>query len=205
LIIALALYARAISCVRSWLPQSTTMISSATPSSDRNARGKLRSSFNVIRQAERRFITLRKVWNRRKYLTTLVERAAGKSACWRLRRQVAFALLFLKVHVDQASTDAELGAILEHRGAHPLFFIECSVGGIHVFQINVGVAHFQQAVMPGDFRIVQGHVCPLAAQNHAGFCKRVTLPFGRTGENAENNFLVSRKLQSRIGWRQVQI
>ena len=50
---------RAIFAVRSLLPQSTTTISSATPASEAKARGRLCSSFSVIRQAERRFISLR--------------------------------------------------------------------------------------------------------------------------------------------------
>src|SRR5437588_6029781 len=71
-------------------------------------------------------------------------------------------LVCLEADANQTVADAEFSPVSEHGGAHALLFIKCPVGGIHVFQIDVRVAYFQQAVMPGDFRVVQSNVRPFA-------------------------------------------
>ena len=63
-------------------------------------------------------------------------------------------LFRLEVHTNQAVANPKFGSILKHRRAHAFFFVEGPVGRVHVFQIDERVPHFQQAMMPGNFRVV---------------------------------------------------
>ena len=56
------------------------------------------------------------------------------------------ALSQLKTHPNHAFADPKFGSILQHRRAHALLVEKRSVRGIHVFQVDVGVANFQQAM-----------------------------------------------------------
>ena len=67
--------------------------------------------------------------------------ACAEAAVWK-------SLFSLKVQTDQAAADAKFGSIPEHRGADAFLFVKGSIRGIHVLDIDVGVAHFQQAMVP---------------------------------------------------------
>src|ERR1700674_76395 len=171
-------YVFAISAVRSVLPESTTTISSAIPASEVKARGRLCSSLNVIRQAERRFIGLRAILesalvshkaNRRNWST---DKAA-------LRRRET-TLLRLEIHANQAATDSKLGTVPQHGRAHAFFVEESAVGRIHVLEIAVRFSHFQKAVMPRNFRIIQRDVRTFTAEHDTRLCERVALAFRRS-------------------------
>jgi len=86
-------------------------------------------------------------------------------------------LLLLEIHANQAAADSKLRTVPQHGRAHSLFVEESSIGRIEILEIDVRVAHFQQAVMPRNLRIFQGDVCPFAAQYNARFCQRVTFSF----------------------------
>src|SRR5690242_14717267 len=60
-------------------------------------------------------------------------------------------------------------------------------------------------MMPGNFGITQRDVRSFAAHDHTRLGERMTLPLRRAGKNAENHFLGSRQLESRIGRGQSQI
>src|SRR6266404_1198277 len=55
-------------------------------------------------------------------------------------------LLRPETHSKHTSADSKLGAVPQHRRANALFVEERPVGRIHIFQIDVGIAHFEQAV-----------------------------------------------------------
>src|SRR5882724_8408985 len=165
-------WSRAISKVRSVLPQSTTTISSAIPCTEFRARGKLCSSLRVIRQVERRFIGLRGRWQSAvvSHKDKAGEPRARKN---RFLRNEKCSLLRLEIHTDHASADSKLGAIQQHRRANALFVEERSVRRIHVFQIDVGIAYFEQAVMARNFRVLHRNVRALAPQHHSRLGERV--------------------------------
>src|SRR5260221_4670813 len=143
---------RAISVVRSVLPQSTTIISSATSATDCSARPKRRSSFFVMTQKEIRFIG-GFVESR----TLFVKPSSSKDL-----------LLFSpETHPNHAAPDAKFAAVLEHRSTHSLIVKKCSVRGIHVLQIYVAFLHLEHAVMARDFRIIQADVRALPSKNHS--------------------------------------
>src|SRR5690242_2645352 len=80
------------------------------------------------------------------------------------RVPLAEPILFgLEVHANLAAADAKFGPVLEHGRAHALLFVERAIGGIHVLQIDVSVTDFEQAVVSGNFRILQGNVRAFAA------------------------------------------
>src|SRR5689334_14693889 len=120
------------------------MTSSATPATDWSAWARRFSSFLVIMQKEMRFI----------------------GSCWKDASSLA-----LEIYADDAGADAKLCSVLQHGGTHALFVEECSVRGIQVFQIDVAVSYFEQAVMPGNFGVFQDNVRTLAAQDDACFLK----------------------------------
>src|SRR6267154_4092834 len=143
---------RAISVVRSVLPQSTTMISSATPTADCSARPKRRSSFFVIKQKEIRFIG-----GFVEPRTLFVKPSSSKNLL----------LVSPEAHPNDAASDTKLSAVLKHRRPYSLILEKCPVRGIHVLQIYVTFLHFQHAVMTRDFRIIQADVRALPSKNHS--------------------------------------
>src|SRR5260221_70461 len=144
---------RAISVVRSVLPQSRTMISSATPPTDCSARPKRRSSFFVMTQKEIRFIG-----GFVEPRTLFVKPSSSEKL-----------LLFSpEAHPNHAAPDAKFAAVLEHRSTYALIVEKCSVRRIHIFQINVAFFDFKQAVAARNFRVVQADVRALSAQNYSG-------------------------------------
>src|SRR5215470_5904573 len=110
----------------------------------------------------------------------------------------------LKTHPNHAFADPKFGSILQHRGAHALLVEKRSVRGIHVFQVDVGVANFQQAMTSGDLRVIQRDICPLAANDDSWLGERMALTLRRPRYDAKNDLLVCRKPDSRIGRRQIQ-
>jgi hypothetical protein len=65
-------------------------------------------------------------------------------------------LLTLRRETDaqEGFADAEFGVVYEHGGAHAFFLVEGAVGGIQISQIDVGVAHFDDAMMPRNFGVL---------------------------------------------------
>ena len=59
----------------------------------------------------------------------------------------------LKTYANHAAANAKFGAILKHCGAHAFFVVKRPIRGIHVFQIDVRVAYFQQS--PGAHLLFQ--------------------------------------------------
>src|SRR6266850_2080010 len=52
---------------------------------------------------------------------------------------------------------------------------ERPVGRVHVFQIDISIAHLQQAVMPGDFRVLHRNIRALPPQHHSRFGEGMAL------------------------------
>src|SRR5437899_189539 len=84
-------------------------------------------------------------------------------------------LLRPETHSKHTSADSKLGAVPQHRRANALFVEERPVGRIHIFQIDVGIAHFEQAMMPGDFRVLQRNIRALTPQHYSRFGERMAL------------------------------
>src|SRR6202521_2682969 len=159
-------YVFAISAVRSVLPESTTTISSAIPASEVKARGRLCSSLNVIRQAERRFIGLRTILE-----SALVSHKANhgnRTTDGTILRRSEARLLRLEIHANHASADSKLGTVPQHGRAHAFFVEESAIGRIHVLKIDVRFSHFQQAVMPQILRTFRRMSAPLRPNTTRG-------------------------------------
>src|SRR5580700_6768092 len=189
--------------VWSVLPESMTMISSAMPLSDARARGRLCSSLRVIRQAERRFIgcvgggTLSSVsytHDRPSSGGNFEKRRAGKPASF-----------FLEADANAALPNAKLRAVQEHGRSHSLLVIKRAIGGVQILQVDECVAHFQQTVVSGNLRVIQGDVRPLPPNDESRFCQSKNLAVRRPRGYRENEYAVGGQLQPIVRRRQLQI
>src|SRR5437660_11320723 len=108
--------------VRSVLPQSTTMISSATPPTDCSARPKRRSSFFVMTQKEIRFIG-----GFVEPRTLFVKPSSSKNLL----------LVSPEAHPNDAASNTKLSAVLKHRRPYPLILEKRPVRGVQVLHTHV--------------------------------------------------------------------
>ena len=81
----------------------------------------------------------------------------------------------------------------EHGGAGALFFVEGAVGGVEVAEVDVVAADFEDAVMAGDFGIVEVDVGAVAAEDDARFGELVRGAFAGAGDDGEDDGLWSRE------------
>src|SRR5271168_3298284 len=157
-----------MAAVPSVLPESTTTISSAIPFNDARARGRLCSSLSVIRQAERRFIGCVGSATLSSVSYTLDATSSGRN----LQKLTASKrpLFFLEADTNPALANPKLRAVLQHGCPYALFVIERAIGGIKIFQVDDFVAHFQQAMVPRNLRVIQRDIRALSPDHDSRFC-----------------------------------
>src|ERR1700704_251377 len=187
--------ARAISQVRSVEPESTRIVSSATPWSEASARGKSNSSLYAIRIAVSAGIGIPK-----QYGSTRRGRALrGVRRKWadalRLARDGKF-----RSHTQQDSgpADAEFGKMFQLRHADAFVFKKCAVRGFQIAQPDDVVFDLESAMPARDFLIVDDDVRVRSSHHDTRLLHGIDQTFGGARNDGKADGFSFRKAQADI-------
>jgi hypothetical protein len=111
----------------------------------------------------------------------------------------------MKVQPDGAAADAKLRAILEKGRPHTLVLEKGAVGGIEILQIHGMIANLEDAMVPGDLRVVQRQIGALAADNGTGIVEKEGLALGGPSGDGKDDVGVERELQAIVNGGQAKV
>src|SRR5260370_455369 len=103
--------------------------------------------------------------------------------------------------------DDFVGNFLERsqRARQVFFFVKRTVGRVQILQIGVALAHFEHAVMPGNFRVVYRNVRVVSPHNDTRLRQFVDRALRRPSDYFKHSTLRSGQPHSSIGRRQIQV